>query len=282
MAVKTFIPEIWSARLQNHLDKSHVFANLVNRYYEGEIKDYGDTVKIGRVGNVSVKEYTRNQNIAAADQLNMEQVVMKIDQAQYYNFYIDDVDNAQIRTPIMDKAMQRAAYALSDTIDNYLAKIMKDNIGSNHTGGSESAGGKITAANVYQKLVDLKVKMDTANIPSIGRFIVVPPEFEGLMLMDTRFAGAYSSKSEGALTNGFIGRAVGFDIYVSNNCPKSSNTYACIASIKDSTTFAEQVTKTEAYRPQSAFSDAIKGLAVYGAKVTEPKMVFGIYADFTE
>jgi hypothetical protein len=33
------------------------------------------------------------------------------------------------------------------------------------------------------------------------------------------------------------------------------------------TTFAEQISKVEAYRPESAFSDAIKGLHLYGAKV---------------
>jgi len=36
-------------------------------------------------------------------------------------------------------------------------------------------------------------------------------------------------------------------------------------------TFAEQINKTEAYRPESSFSDAIKGLHLYGAKVVRPE-----------
>ena len=31
-----FIPELWSARLLANLDNTHVFANCVNRDYEGK------------------------------------------------------------------------------------------------------------------------------------------------------------------------------------------------------------------------------------------------------
>ncbi len=58
MAFSNFIPEIWSARLLEHLDKVHVYASLLNRDYEGEIKAFGDTVHINQVGNITVKDYT--------------------------------------------------------------------------------------------------------------------------------------------------------------------------------------------------------------------------------
>jgi hypothetical protein len=35
-------------------------------------------------------------------------------------------------------------------------------------------------------------------------------------------------------------------------------------------TFAEQIDKTEAYRPEKRFGDAIKGLHVYGGGVVQP------------
>ena len=53
MAVTTFIPQVWSARLLAHLDKAHVLTNLVNRDYEGEIRQYGDTVKITQIGDIT-------------------------------------------------------------------------------------------------------------------------------------------------------------------------------------------------------------------------------------
>ena len=41
-----FIPEIWSQKLNNMLSKECVMLQCVNRNYEGEIKNQGDTVKI--------------------------------------------------------------------------------------------------------------------------------------------------------------------------------------------------------------------------------------------
>ena len=57
MSVKNFIPQIWSAILLEHLDKSHVYVALCNRDYEGEIKMFGDTVKVNQLGDITVKDY---------------------------------------------------------------------------------------------------------------------------------------------------------------------------------------------------------------------------------
>ena len=45
--------------------------------------------------------------------------------------------------------------------------------------------------------------------------------------------------------------------------------------------FAEQVAKVEAYRPESAFSDALKGLHLYGAKLTRPTGIATLTASIT-
>ena len=81
MSIQNFIPTIWSARLLNHLDKSHVFLYLLNRDYEGEIKNFGVTVKINQVGDVSIKDYTKGTDIDAPDDITGEQLELKIDQA---------------------------------------------------------------------------------------------------------------------------------------------------------------------------------------------------------
>ena len=96
MSVANFIPTIWSARLLRHLDKRHVYLNLLNRDYEGEIKNFGDTVKVNQIGNVTIKDYTKGEDIEAPEDLSGEQQELKIDQAKYFNFAVEDVDNAQI------------------------------------------------------------------------------------------------------------------------------------------------------------------------------------------
>ena len=39
----------------------------------------------------------------------------------------------------------------------------------------------------------------------------------------------------------------------------------------DGVTFANQITKVDAYRPEKRFADAVKGLHIYGAEVVYPE-----------
>lgn len=280
MSVSTFIPKLWDARLLYHLDKIHVFANLVNRDYEGTISQYGDTVHINQIGDITIKDYKKGTNIDDPEELNTTDQLLIIDQAKYFNFAIEDIDKAQVRTSLMDSAMQRTAYALADSTDNFIASLMakdgKIKIGSTATPIT------ITAENAYNTLIQLKVAMDKANVPTMGRWVVVPPEFEGFMLSDTRLAGGMGVNNEKRLIEGFVTRACGFDIYKSNNVPSTAGKYSIIASNNTTTTFAEQIVSTEAFRPESSFKDAMKGLNVYGAKVTQGDAVAVLTATFTE
>ena len=73
---------------------------------------------------------------------------------------------------------------------------------------------------------------------------------------------------------------------------KINNAYVCVENLLPKSTagdaiynilrtdkaiaFAEQINKVEAYRPQDAFSDAIKGLYVFGAVITRPNEIYVI------
>ena len=282
MAITTFIPEVWSARLLSHLDKNLVYANLVNRDYEGEIAAFGDTVHINQIGDITVKEYTKNTDIADPEQLETADQTLVIDKGDYFNFFVDDVDKAQARAELMDSAMQRASYGLADNTDKYVAAILS--AGSITSGlGTTSSPISINSGNAYEYMIKVKTALDKENVPTAGRWIVVPPEFEGLMLLDNRFVAAGGAKAEERLVNGLVARAAGFDIYVSNNVPNTSNAkYKIIAGTKMACTFADQIIKTEAYRPESKFADAVKGLHVYGSKLTRANTVAVLTANFGE
>lgn len=279
MALTNFIPQVWSARLLEHLDNTHVFANLVNRDYAGEISEYGDTVKITGIGDVTIGDYTKNADMSAPQELTTEQQLLIINQAKTFNFQVDDIDAAQIRTGVMDAAMRRAAYGLGEAVDKHLSGLMK--AGSITAGlGTTAAPIALTAANIYEYVVKMKVALDKANVPTAGRFIVLPPEAVGLILMDDRFSKTGGAMAEDVARNGWVARAAGFDIYESNNVPVASGKYSIIATTNQSTTFAEQIIKTEAYRMEKRFADAVKGLHVYGAKVLRPEAIAVLTATF--
>lgn len=263
MSVKNFIPQIWSARLLANLDKKLVYANAVNRDYEGEIKKYGDTVKINQMGDVTVKDY-KNGTIEDPEELDSEQTILTIDQAKYFNFKVDDVDKAQANVTLVDKGMGRASYAIQDVIDRYIASFVRD---ASIKMGSISKPIEIEVANAYDILVDLGVKLDEKNVPRPGRFVILPPFYLGLIAKDPRFTKEYK-----ILENGLVEGATvsGFSIRMSNNVPAIGGKYNIMAGTDMAISFAGQVTEIEAYRPEKSFADAMKGLYVYGTKVVQP------------
>jgi len=281
MAVTSFIPELWNARLLYALEKNHVATSLVNRNYEGEIKNAGDTVHINSLGAVSVRTYAQGTDLSY-DALSTTDQTLEITEQKYFAFNLDDVDKAQAAGDIMDTAMGRAAYSLADVSDSFLlGKIAAGGSSSNYVGSAASPIA-LTAANIYSSIVALRTALDKQNVPTTGRTLVIPPEAYALLLQDARFTSV-QGVAEGVITNGLVGRVAGFDIYMSNNVVKTSAdtpVYSITAQISDATTYAEQIIKTEALRPEASFSDAIRGLHVYGAKVTRPEAIATLFGTF--
>jgi N4-gp56 family major capsid protein len=285
MSVNNFIPQIWSARILAHLDNIHVYAqpNVINRDYEGDVAQ-GNTVYINQIGNPTIFDYTKNTDMPAVETLTDARTTMNIDQGKGFNFQIDDVDRAQTRPDLMDPAMARAAYMLSDIEDQFVASKMvaasasANNLGSLAAPLVPTVGTFTDVLNIYNILVDAGTKLNQSNVPRDGRFAIIAPWVEGLLLKDQRFIGAAGTGGPNDVTlNGQIGRAAGFNILVSNNVPTAQGTgsdtntcYKCSFGHPMAMTYAEQIDKTEAYRPEKRFGDAVKGLHVYGGGVVQP------------
>ncbi|OII64597.1 P22 coat protein - protein 5 domain protein [Streptomyces sp. CC53] len=282
MTVRNFVPEIWSSRLLVATRKELIYASptVVNRDYEGEISEAGDTVRITSVSRPTVGTYTPGSTTITPETLTTGQRTLTVDQSKYWAFEIDDVDKRQAKGGLVPQAMSEAAYALADTIDQYVAGLYTQIQASNFL---NVVGSPIdtytTPTDAYDEvLVPLRTKLTKANVPRAGRYVIVPPEFYASLLLDDRFITADKAATDTGLRSGFVGRAAGFDIYESNNCPvPTGDTTVVQAGVKQAITFAEQINKTEAYRPENSFADAVKGLALYGAKVLRPDHLAAAY-----
>jgi N4-gp56 family major capsid protein len=279
VAIIRFRPEIWSARLLVALRKALVYAGpeIVNRDYEGEIREAGDTVRITSISRPTIGTYVPNSTVITPEELTDAQRTLVVDQAKYWAFKVDDVDARQARGNVMTQGMSEAAYGLADVVDQYVASlytgVQAANVVTSVTiDTTNPTSWDAEAAKAYNDiLVPLKVKLDEANVPSMGRYVVIPPWLHGVLLRDPRFIDASQSADPSALRNGQVGRAAGFAILMSNNVPvPTANNYIVTAGTNAAISFAEQINKTEAYRPESSFSDAVKGLALYGAKLIRP------------
>lgn len=286
MAVDTFIPEVWNAELLVALRASHVFGqgNVSNRDYEGDISSYGDTVHINSLTAPTIATYTKNSTEIDPQTLTTEDDTLVVNQAKYFAFEVDDVDMRQARDggQLLSRAASDAAYGLADASDKYIAGLMTTGAGTTLTAGSASS-----ADDAYMIIIKLRLALDKSKVPSAGRFLVVSPEFYALLLQDSRFIDASQYGTNSPVMNGEVGRVLGFTVLVSLNLPEGTAGTSpavsnfVVAGHSMATTYAEQINKTEAYRPESSFSDAIKGLHLYGAKVVREDALAVMDVDVT-
>lgn len=283
MSVLAFKPEIWSKVILAALQKNLVFGGpgIVNSDYEGEISGPGNVVHITQFGDPQISQYTPNSTLTY-QALNDAGLDLNIDQAFSFSFSVDDVDRRQAAGDMQSYLEERASYKLADTADQYIAGLYTGVATANQVGSSGSPVAPAlysssTPADFYQKvLLPLKVQLSQANIPMQGRYVVVPPWAEGLLEQTQAFIAITDMQGQPSdvFRNGMIGRAAGFDIYVSNNAVNySGSNWIIQAGHPMALTYAEQIVQTEALRLQSTFADGVRGLHVFGAKLVRPDAI---------
>lgn len=285
MTIAHFIPEIWSAVYADTVEKELVYSAFFNSNYEGEIREAGATVRIPFLGDdVTIKDYTRNTDIDAPQILTGSTQSLVVDQAKYFNMYVDNLDRVQARPELMAEGIRKVTLKVNDEIDQYLAGVIAP---SSETPDMTLALGSVTAGQaggrIIEGLTNLRTQMKEANFPNATPSIVLPPKaineillfFQGLGGTDKTSASGFAfSATDTASTGGVIGNLGGFRILESNNVPSSTSgsgqsrirTYRCTAGTDQSATWAQQLTTLEAYKPERRIGDAAKGLHVYGAK----------------
>ncbi|MGG1650962.1 P22 coat protein - protein 5 domain protein [Paenibacillus sp. NRS-1780] len=266
MTVQNFIPTIWSARLNESLKKNLVYGNVVNTDYEGEIQGQGSSVKINSIGAVTIGNYDKVAGIGNPQELDATQKTLVIDQAKYFNFQVDDVDAAQANVNLLDGGIVEASYGLANVVDQYLAGFYTE-VKAENTMGNDTTSIVPSKDTAYDLLIDLGVLLDENSVPESERFVVVPAWYYGLLLKDARF-----TKDPNIIHTGYVGDIDGMTVYKSNNVPNTGGAkYKIIAGHKSAISFAGQVDSVEAFRPEKQFSDAVKGLQVFGAKCIKPE-----------
>ena len=271
MSVDRFVPSLWAATLLENLNDAHVAVNLCNRNYEGDISQSGDTVRITSIGRVTIDNYVKNSTSISPETLDDSQQVLTIDQAKYFAFQVDDVDARQVRDDgaLMDVAMRDAAWGLGDAADTSVLSAMQSQAATGNAMGALTIGtGNVDA---YENIEDLAVKLDENNVPRQGLWCIIPPWYHGWLQKNANFVSYGTQANREDLENGIIGAAAGMRIVVSNNLPSASTgrNYV-IGGHEMGVTYAELINSVEAYRQESAFSDAVKGLHLYGYKITRP------------
>ena len=111
-----FSPIIYSKQVQLAFRKGSVVDAITNSDYFGEIANMGDSVKVIKEPEITVKAYSRGTTITPQD-LDDEEFSLTIDKANYFAFKVDDIEEAHSHVNFQELASNRAAYRLADQFD---------------------------------------------------------------------------------------------------------------------------------------------------------------------
>lgn len=264
-----FIPQLWSKKLNQMLDKNCVMMQCVNKNWEGEIKNQGDTVKIITPADVTVSTLT-SDNIEYSE-LTPTSLDLEINQKKFFAFKIDDVSQVQANADIMEAHLTNAKKAIEEVQDSYLLGLHTDVLTSNIV-GSEEAPITLDKTTIYEYFVKLALALKNSDAVYAGvrPWVVINPNIEAYLLQSPEFISAYKVADE-TLREGSIGRIAGMDVLVSTNLTDVDGKYYVLAGTNDAITFASQLAKIESLRDKDSFSDLVRGLYLYGAKTVQPK-----------
>jgi hypothetical protein len=229
-------------------------------------------VKVPKLSPVAVRDYQKGMPISY-DEVTGTTLDIPIDQCKYFGLRAEDVDILQTVPNFLDGATQNASYALRDTIDMYSAEVLTADAGTKLYTSSPYPVGTPTASGADDVNINLfttlAMELDQLNVPRAGRFCIIPPYLvKGLSLSIIK-AGIPNTAP---ISEGFITRIAGFDIYMSNNLVMDSDDNATIiAGIRESGTHIVQISKTESLRDQNQFCDLVRGLALYKTAVLLPE-----------
>jgi hypothetical protein len=278
-----FIPEIWSGKLIENFYDATVLAAISNTDYEGEIRSMGDTVNIRTTPEITIKSYVKGQTLAVEnpDKAKMQLV---IDKGEYFACVEDDVDQVQSDIALMDMWSKDASERMKIKIDQRVLTDLLPDVSANNKGTTAGAiSGNIdlgvagtpealTKTNVIDKIVDMGTVLDEANAPEGDRFLVIPAKMAGLIKQSDLKDASITGDTTSPLRNGRLGMIDRFTVFVSHNLKKTSGgEFSVIGGHKMGFTFASQMTNMETIRSETTFGNIIRGLQVYGYKVTKPE-----------
>lgn len=301
----TFIPTIWSAKMNAKFYAASTFADVCNTNWQGEISGQGDKVIISTPPTITVSNYTAGSTLSYQAPTPDTQE-LAIDKGKYFAFQINDVLAYQAQPELIDVFSADAAQQMRVAIDsnswyNTFTGGSSSNKGAtagaksaSYNLGTDLAPVSLTASNVLQKILEMASVLDEQNTPESDRWLVIDPLTRALLMQSNLAQAQFMGDATSPVRNGLIGMIDRFKVYVTNQMPRAiagSNTpwlsgdgsensitstsglkrRAIVAGHKSALTFASQITKMETIRNPNDFGDYIRSLNVYGFKVVKPE-----------
>ena len=256
MAVTNFIQQIWSKKIQDDLELKCKLVDNCLRDYEGDCK-YAQSVKILGVGEPTIGAYDGTKDITI-EEMSDEGQILTIDQANYFAFYVDDVNQAQSVPGLKEKYQEKAVHGLAVARDTCVANLIKS--ATNVTTASAKTAEALKTA-IDNAIVALRER----NFDEEGVIEITPAAYN---LFKNNLITLSTDNPE-YIKKGIVGVYDDFRVVMSNNMAKDSTHAYCCVRGKKAIAFAGQINEVEALRAEKRFKDIIRGLDTFGAKVID-------------
>lgn len=256
MAVTNFIQSIWSKKIQDDLELKCKLVDNCLRDYEGDVK-HAASVKILGVGEPTIGAYDSTKDISIEEMSDRGQM-LTIDQANYFAFYVDDVNQAQSIPGLKEKYQEKAVHGLAVARDTYVANLIK---GATNATTADALSREAVKDAIDKAIVALRER----NFDEEGVIEITPAVYN----VFKNELITLSTNNPEYIKKGIVGVYDDFSVVMSNNMAKDSTYAYCCARGKKAVAFAGQINEVEALRAEKRFKDIIRGLDTFGAKVID-------------
>lgn len=266
--VQHFQQTIWSKSILRSLEKITSLRNHCNFQYEAESKNAKE-VKILSVNRPTIRKYVPGVAIERESAGDSSQL-LKLDQYHYFNFEVEDIVKAQSVAGLMEALTDEAGKGLALEGDKYVAEVIKAAVDAEEVAASEVI--TLTTSNAVSSIEDgfATLYENDCKVNDTFYLEVAPRVFTTLRQQLTEL----STNNPEILKKGAVGKINNAFVCIENCLAEADGAYMNILRTDKAVAFAEQIDKVEHYRPEDAFTDAVKGLYVFGAKVVRPKEVY--------
>lgn len=255
MAVTNFIQSIWSKKIQDDLElKTKLVANCL-KSYEGDCK-YAQSVKILGVGEPTIGKYTGAE--ISIEEMSDRGQLLTIDQANYFAFYVDDVNEAQSVPGLKEEYQRKAVHGLAVARDSYVAGLIK-------AGTNVTTATALTREAVKEAIDAAIVALRERNFDEEGVIEITPAVYN----VFKNELITLSTNNPEYIKKGIVGMYDGMEVCMSNNMAKDESHVYCAIRGKKAIAFAGQINEVEALRAEKVFKDIIRGLDTFGAKTID-------------
>lgn len=209
-----------------------LMAGLVHRDFENEVAQAGDTVRTRKPQKLTVQDFSQQSGTNASltgltvQNLNAREITVVLDKHKYTSFIVEDRDEATSIKDLREEFIVPAIDPISQQVD--------DDLMDEYQNGTDVAGNPVVlvaAATIgagsaldENDIISARKQLNDQQCPQQGRNIVLGTQHEADVLGRPLFHQANTSGTTEALRNANLGRAFGFDTYMSQNVPLGNNT----------------------------------------------------------